>query len=108
MSFLELEDRGAKFIDRLSSDLVIEFPDMKGFPVRKLKNIRKFAAAWHDSPFVQHVAAQIPLSRHCVIPDNEPDLCSVSDLKVRHQWLPDNPGEVKERLLKRQKKIKKH
>ena len=27
--------------------------------------------------------------------------------KERHQWLPDNPDEVKERLLKRQKKIKK-
>jgi hypothetical protein len=37
MSFLELEDRGAKVIDRLSSDLVIEFPYMKGFPVGKLK-----------------------------------------------------------------------
>ncbi len=27
--------------------------------------------------------------------------------KERKQWLPDNPDEVKERLLKRQKKIKK-
>jgi len=27
--------------------------------------------------------------------------------KERHQWLPDNIDEVKERLLKRQKKIKK-
>jgi len=48
MSFLEMEDRGAKVIDRLSSDLVIEFPYMKGFPVRKLKNMRKFAGAWRD------------------------------------------------------------
>jgi hypothetical protein len=27
--------------------------------------------------------------------------------KERHQWLPDNIDEVKERLFKRQKKIKK-
>ena len=26
--------------------------------------------------------------------------------KERKQWLPDNPDEVKERLLKRQKKLK--
>ena len=27
--------------------------------------------------------------------------------KERHEWLPDNPDEVKARLLKRQKKLKK-
>jgi len=37
MSFLELEDRGAKVIDRLSTDLMHEFPEMKGFPVNYLK-----------------------------------------------------------------------
>jgi predicted nuclease of restriction endonuclease-like (RecB) superfamily len=34
---------GTKVIDRLSRDLMHEFPDMKGFSVRNLKYMRKFA-----------------------------------------------------------------
>jgi len=55
----EREGWGAKVIDRLSSDLLHEFPEMKGFSVRNLKYMRKFAGAWRDSQFVQQVAAQI-------------------------------------------------
>jgi hypothetical protein len=33
---------------------------MKGFSVRNLKYMRKFAEAWCDLQFVQQVAAQIP------------------------------------------------
>ena len=39
----EREGWGAKVIDRLFSDLVHEFPDIKGFSVRNLKCMRKFA-----------------------------------------------------------------
>ncbi len=46
-----------------------EFPDMKGFSVRNLKYMRKFAEAWRDSQFVQQVAAQIPWFHHCVLLD---------------------------------------
>lgn len=70
----EREGWGAKVIDRLSSDLLHEFPDMKGFSVRNLKYMRKFAGAWCDSQFVQQVAAQIPWFHHCVILDKVPDL----------------------------------
>ena len=34
---------GAKVIDQLSKDLASEFPEMKGFSVRNLKYMRKFA-----------------------------------------------------------------
>ncbi len=51
---------GAKVIDRLSSDLKKEFPDMNGFSPRNLKYMRKFAEAWPDREIVQRVAAQIP------------------------------------------------
>ncbi len=53
------EGWGAKVIDRLSVDLRIEFPDMKGFSVRNIKYMRAFAEAWSDFSFVQQVAAQI-------------------------------------------------
>ena len=36
---------GAKVIDNLAKDLSITFPDMKGFSLRNLKYMRKFAEA---------------------------------------------------------------
>ena len=55
----EREGWGAKIIDRLSSDLKKEFPDMKGFSPRNLKYMRKFAEIWTDYEFVQAPLAQI-------------------------------------------------
>ncbi|MDX2050627.1 MAG: PDDEXK nuclease domain-containing protein [Rickettsiaceae bacterium] len=51
---------GAKVIDQLSKDLASEFPEMKGFSVRNLKYMRKFAAEYPDSGFVQQLVAQLP------------------------------------------------
>ncbi len=34
---------GNKFIDNLSIDLKLEFPDIKGFSIRNLKNMKKFS-----------------------------------------------------------------
>ena len=55
----EREGWGAKVIDRLSSDLIHEFPEMKGFSVRNLKYMQKFARAWRDTAIVQELLAQI-------------------------------------------------
>ena len=60
---------GAKVIDRLSSDLRREFPEMKGFSPRNLKYMRAFAEAWPDEQIVQQVAAQIPWFHNCVLLD---------------------------------------
>jgi predicted nuclease of restriction endonuclease-like (RecB) superfamily len=60
---LEAQERqgwGAKVIDQLSKDLVSEFPEMKGFSVRNLKYMRKFAEEYPDPQFVQEVLAQLP------------------------------------------------
>jgi predicted nuclease of restriction endonuclease-like (RecB) superfamily len=51
---------GAKVIDRLSEDLRLAYPDMKGFSPRNLKYMRAFAAAWPDPAIVQGDLAQIP------------------------------------------------
>ena len=40
------ESWGAKVIDRLAADLKREFPDMKGFSVRNLQYMRRFAETW--------------------------------------------------------------
>jgi predicted nuclease of restriction endonuclease-like (RecB) superfamily len=50
---------GAKVIDQLSHDLRLEFPEMKGFSVRNLKYMRKFAEEYQDLTFVQEASAQL-------------------------------------------------
>jgi predicted nuclease of restriction endonuclease-like (RecB) superfamily len=55
----EKQGWGAKVIDRLSSDLKREFPDMQGLSPRNLKYMRAFAQAWPEEPIVQEVLAQI-------------------------------------------------
>jgi predicted nuclease of restriction endonuclease-like (RecB) superfamily len=54
------EGWGSKVIDRLSRDLHLEFPEIKGFSPRNLKYMRAFACAYPDQSFVQEVLAQIP------------------------------------------------
>ncbi|MCX5677546.1 MAG: PDDEXK nuclease domain-containing protein [Candidatus Omnitrophica bacterium] len=54
------EGWGSRVIDRLSSDLSREFPDMKGFSPRNLKYMRSFGIAWPDKLIVQRVIAQLP------------------------------------------------
>ena len=48
---------GAKVIERLAKDLKSEFPEQKGFSVRNLKYMRKFAEEY-TTAFVQQLAAQ--------------------------------------------------
>ena len=56
---LENTQWGNKFIDNLSMDLKMEFPEVKGFSIRNLKYMRKFAEEYPDFKFVQEVLAQI-------------------------------------------------
>ena len=56
---LENSHWGNKFIDNLSMDLKLEFPEIKGFSVRNLKYMRKFAEEYPNFEFVQEVLAQI-------------------------------------------------
>ncbi|MCL2110944.1 MAG: PDDEXK nuclease domain-containing protein [Clostridiales bacterium] len=39
---------GAKFLDNLSKDIMLEFPEIKGFSVTNLKYMRKFAETYPD------------------------------------------------------------
>ena len=54
---------GAKVIDQLSKDLASEFPEMKGFSVRNLKYMRKFASEYPDAQFVQQLVAQLRIAQ---------------------------------------------
>jgi predicted nuclease of restriction endonuclease-like (RecB) superfamily len=54
------EGWGAHVIERLSADLHVAFPEMKGFSPRNLKYMRAFAEAWPDPRIVQQLVARLP------------------------------------------------
>lgn len=66
---LENEKWGNKFIEKLSIDLKQEFPETKGFSIRNLKYMRKFAKEYYNFEFVQQVVAQIPWGHNVVLMD---------------------------------------
>jgi predicted nuclease of restriction endonuclease-like (RecB) superfamily len=72
---------GTKVIDRLSRDLMHEFPDMKGFSVRNLKYMRKFAEVYREKTIVQELLAQITWYHHITLLDK------VKDAKEREWYI---------------------
>ena len=77
----QTEGWGAKVIDRLSRDLMHEFSDMKGFSVRNLKYMRKFAETYRDASIVQELLAQITWYHHIALLDK------VKDAKEREWYI---------------------
>jgi len=53
------EGWGAKVIDRLSSDLKEEFPEMNGFSARNLRNMKKFADLYSEPSIWQQPVAKL-------------------------------------------------
>ena len=64
---------GNKFIENLAKDIKLAFPDTKGYSVRNLKYMAKFALTYPDRQFVQTVSAQIPWSHNVAILDKVKD-----------------------------------
>ena len=64
---------GNKFIENLAADIKLAFPDAKGYSVRNLKYMAKFAATYEDEEFVQQAVAQIPWGHNTVLLDKIAD-----------------------------------
>lgn len=64
---------GNKFIDNLSADLHLEFPDSKGYSVRNLKYMAKFASLFPDEKIVQETLAQISWYNNITLMDKVKD-----------------------------------
>lgn len=72
---------GNKFVNNLASDIRMAFPESKGYSVRNLKYMSKFAEEYSDREFVQQVVAQIPWGQNIVLMDK------VSDSKEREWYI---------------------
>jgi len=64
---------GNKFIDNLAVDIRTAFPESKGYSVRNLKYMAKFAQTYPEREFVQQVVAQIPWGHNVVLMDKVAD-----------------------------------
>ena len=64
---------GNKFIDELAIELKVSFPNIKGFSVRNLKNMKKYYIECNKNQFVQTASAQIPWSHNVLILDKIKD-----------------------------------
>lgn len=72
---------GNKFIDNLATDIRLSFPEAKGYSVRNLKYMAKFALTYPDEQFVQQAVAQIPWGHTIVLLDK------CSDESVRKWYI---------------------
>ena len=57
---------GSKFVENLAADIKLSFPEMKGYSVRNLKYMAKFAARFSADEIVQAPLAQIPFRKNAV------------------------------------------
>jgi len=74
---------GTKFLDQLSSDLQASFPGTKGFSVRNLKYMRRFAEHYPNPPIGQQLVAQLPWGHIILL------IQKVTDLDAR-DWYTKN------------------
>ena len=58
---------GNKFIDDVSRELKLEFPNIEGFSVRNLKYMKKFYLEYKDDALVQRYVAQLPWRHNIVL-----------------------------------------
>ena len=65
---------GNKFIENLAHDIKLDFSDAKGFSIRNLKYMAKFASVYSDIEFVQTVSAQISWSHNITLLDKVKDI----------------------------------
>jgi predicted nuclease of restriction endonuclease-like (RecB) superfamily len=99
---------GSKVIDQLAQDLRQAFPDMKGFSVRNLKYMRRFAELWPGPEFVQQPAAQLPWFHICTVMDKLPtedERRWYMQKAIEHGWSRNVlVHQIESRLLERQGK----
>ena len=68
-TLVENSKYGNNFINNMSIELKLTYPNMKGFSVRNLKNMRKYYIVCSNSEKVQKASALIPWSHNILIFD---------------------------------------
>jgi predicted nuclease of restriction endonuclease-like (RecB) superfamily len=85
----EKQGWGAKVIDRLSHDLRVAFPKMKGFSRANLMYMRSFAKNWSQDDIVQQAVGQLPWGHNLALLTKlkERKLCiAYAQRTLEHGW----------------------
>ncbi|RLA75122.1 MAG: DUF1016 domain-containing protein, partial [Epsilonproteobacteria bacterium] len=72
---------GAKVIDKLSLDILNEFPNMKGFSSRNIKLMVQFYKEYYLDEFVQLPVAQIPWTHNIIL------IQKIKDKNLRYWYM---------------------
>ena len=76
---------GNKFIDNLAADIRVAFPESKGYSVRNLKYMAKFAARFPDRRIVQEVLAQITWYHNIALMDKLTKLPPMDEVSFKQK-----------------------
>ena len=72
---------GNKFVDNLSIDLKNEFPNIQGFSVRNLRNMRKFYEEYPDIEILQTLSAKLTWSHNILL------INKIKDMEIRKWYM---------------------
>ena len=72
---------GNKFVDNLSIDLKREFPNIQGFSVRNLRNMRKFYEEYHEIEILQTLSAKLTWSHNVLL------INKIKDREIRKWYM---------------------
>lgn len=72
---------GNKFIDEISIELKLEFPNATGFSVRNLKYMKKFYLEYKDNELMQQAVAQVPWGHNILL------MTKIKDIDIRKIYI---------------------
>ena len=105
-TIVENSKYGNNFINNIAIDLKLSYPDMKGFSVRNLKNMRKYYLVCSKNEKVQKASALIPWSHNILIfdkiKDDEKRLWYINQTSINGWGYYDLLDEIKYNTYSRQ------
>lgn len=97
---------GNKFVDNLSKDMKMRFPSAKGYSVRNLKYMKKFAQIFTEDDVDKYGLGRITWSHHQILMSkvsNREEYIWYLEKTLEHKWSVDNlTSQVKSQLYERQ------
>ncbi|GFI04653.1 putative nuclease YhcG [Lachnospiraceae bacterium] len=97
---------GNKFVDNLSKDMRLKYPGAKGYSVRNLKYMKKFAQIFAEDDVDKYGLARITWSHHQVLMSKVPsqeEYVWYLEKTLEHGWSVDElASQVKSQLYERQ------
>lgn len=97
---------GNKFVDNLSKDMRLKYPGAKGYSVRNLKYMKKFAQIFAEDDVDKYGLARITWSHHQVLMSkvsSQEEYVWYLEKTLEHGWSVDElASQVKSQLYERQ------